>query len=177
MVNCVCAMRPGLGRWRGRSMRSAQSFCEENHRLTDETAQRRVFSSVRFPSMPGDIWLTDKHNDLKWAIVEEIEKLRDEAQVFVGPGGGQGLPTGKGGSLGGCDDVMRRCVGAAILDFPKWRFSIDDRDFRQLCPVAVEQRRNHACTTTIVVGVPVTWHPRTDPFVTGPFVSHSRTRL
>jgi hypothetical protein len=113
----------------------------------------------------------------QWAIIEEIEKLRDEAQVFVGPGGGQGLPTGKGGSLGGCDDVMRRCVGAAILDFPKWRFSIDDRDFRQLCPVAVEQRRNHACTTTIVVGVPVTWHPRTDPFVTDPFVSHSRTRL
>jgi hypothetical protein len=152
-------MRPGLWPWRGRSMRSAQSFCEENNRLTDETAQRRVFSSVRFPSIPGDIWLTDKPNDLKWAIVEEIAKLGDEAQVFVGPGGGQGLPAGKGWSLGGCGDVTRRCVGAAILDFPKWRFSIDDRNFRQLFPVAVEQRRNHTCTTTIVEGVPVTWHP------------------
>ena len=70
-------------------------------------------------SMPGDKWLTDKHNDLKGAIIAEIEKLGDEAQVFPGPGGGQRLPAGKGWSLGGCDDVMRRCVGAATLGFPK----------------------------------------------------------
>jgi hypothetical protein len=41
---------PRHGHWRGPSMRLALSFCEANRRFTDETAQRRVFSFVRFPS-------------------------------------------------------------------------------------------------------------------------------
>ena len=69
--------------------------------------------------MPGDVWLNQKQNELKWAIVAEIEKLGYEAQVFVGPGGGQGLPAGKGWSLADCDEVMRRYVGLAILRFPE----------------------------------------------------------
>ena len=89
------------------------------------TAKRRVFIS-----MPGDMWLNQKQNELKWAIVGEIEKIGYEAQVFVGPGGGQGLPAGKGWSLADCDDVMRRCVGAAMIGFPKWRFSVGEKDFR-----------------------------------------------
>ncbi len=89
------------------------------------TTKRRVYIS-----MPGDVWLNQKQNELKWAIVAEIEKLGYEAQVFVGPGGGQGLPAGKGWSLGDCDEVMRRCVGAAIIGFPKWRFSIGKNHFR-----------------------------------------------
>ncbi|MDR4492827.1 MAG: nucleotide-binding protein [Nitrospirales bacterium] len=87
--------------------------------------KRRVYIS-----MPGDIWLTQKQNDIKWAIVAEVEKLGYEGQVFVGPSGGQGLPAGKGWSLAGSDAVMRRCVAAAIIGFPKWRFSINDHDFR-----------------------------------------------
>jgi hypothetical protein len=89
------------------------------------TVKRRIFIS-----MPGDRWLNQKQNELKWAIVAEIEKFGYEAQIFVAPGGGQGLPAGRGWSLKDCDEVMRRCVGAAIIGFPKWRFSIGKDDFR-----------------------------------------------
>src|SRR5215217_7999827 len=88
-------------------------------------SKRRVFIS-----MPGDRWLNQKQNELKWAIVAQIEKLGYEAQVFVGPSGGQGLPAGKGWSLEDCNEVLRRCVGAAILGFPKWQFTIEGKDFR-----------------------------------------------
>jgi hypothetical protein len=87
--------------------------------------KRRVYFS-----MPADFWLTDRQNDLKWSIVEQVEQLGYEAQVFGGPNGGQGLAAGSGWSLEDCSKVMRRCVGAVILGFPKWRFSIDGRDFR-----------------------------------------------
>lgn len=87
--------------------------------------KRRVFIS-----MPGDKWLFDRQNDLKWAIVEEIEKHGLEAQIFVGPGGGQGLAAGRGWSLKDCNDVMRHCIAAAIIGFPKWLFSIGNNNFR-----------------------------------------------
>ncbi len=87
--------------------------------------KRRVYVS-----MPADAWLTDRQNDLKWAVVSEIEKIGYEAQIFVGPGGGQGLPAGKGWTPADCDEVMRRCVGAVIVGFPKWRFSIASDQFR-----------------------------------------------
>jgi hypothetical protein len=87
--------------------------------------RRRVYIS-----MPAETWLSQKQNDLKWAVVAEIEKLGYEGQVFVGPGGGQGLPAGRGWSLADCDAVMRRCIAAAIIGFPKWRFSIGKHDFR-----------------------------------------------
>ena len=80
--------------------------------------------------MPGDVWLTQKQNEVKWAVVAEIEKLGYETQVFVGPSGGQGLPAGKGWTLADCDSVMKRCIAAAIIGFPKWRFSIGKDDFR-----------------------------------------------
>lgn len=80
--------------------------------------------------MPGDMWLNDKQNEVKWGIVAEIEKVGYEAQVFVGPSGGQGLPAGRGWTLADSKDVMRRCVGAAIIGFPKWHFSRDGNDIR-----------------------------------------------
>ena len=47
-----------------------------------------------------------------------------------GPGEAKVCQAGKGWSLADCDEVMRRCVGAAIIGFPKWRFAIGDKDFR-----------------------------------------------
>ena len=87
------------------------------------TAKRRVYIS-----MPGDLWLDQKQNEIKWGIVAEIEKAGYEAQVFVGPRGGQGLPAGRGWTLADCKDVMRRCVGAAIIGFPKWHFTRDGKN-------------------------------------------------
>ena len=105
--------------------------------------KRRIYIS-----MPGDIWLTQKQNDLKWVVVREIENLGYEPQVFVGPQGGQGLPAGKGWTLTSCDKVMRRCIAAAIIGFPKWRFSIDKQDFRletEFCHYEGAEERKGQC--------------------------------
>jgi hypothetical protein len=78
--------------------------------------KRRVYiSSAR------DIRLDARRNELKWAIIDEIEKLGYEAQVFGSPDGGRGLAAGKSWSPERADEVMRRCVGAAVLGFPIWR--------------------------------------------------------
>jgi len=82
-----------------------------------------------YVSMPADAWLDDRQNDLKWGIVEKIEKLGYEAQIFGGPTGGKGLAAGKAWNLEEVDKVMRRCVGAAIIGLPKWKFSIGDQAF------------------------------------------------
>jgi hypothetical protein len=82
--------------------------------------KRRVFISS-----PRDPRLDRRRNELKWAIVNEIEKLGYEAQVFGSNDGGRGLAT-KTWSPDEADRVMRRCVGAAILGFPIWTFQATD---------------------------------------------------
>ena len=82
--------------------------------------KRRVFISS-----PRDPRLDRRRNELKWAIVKEIEKLGYEAQVFGSNDGGRGLAT-KTWSPDEADRVMRRCVGAAILGFPIWTFQAAD---------------------------------------------------
>jgi hypothetical protein len=78
--------------------------------------------------MPADFALNQRQNDLKWAIVKEIEGLGYEAQVFGGPAGGLGLAAGTGWSLTEVDRVMRRCCGAALIGFPKWKMRIGERE-------------------------------------------------
>jgi hypothetical protein len=82
------------------------------------TIARRIFVSS-----PRDEHLDDRRNELKWAIVKEIETLGYEAQVFGSPEGGRGLASGRAWSPNAADEVMRRCVGAAILGFPIWQCS------------------------------------------------------
>ena len=82
------------------------------------TIARRIFVSS-----PRDEYLDDRRNELKWAIVKEIESLGYEAQVFGSPEGGRGLASGQSWSPDAADDVMRRCVGAAVLGFPIWQCS------------------------------------------------------
>ena len=74
-----------------------------------------------FISSPRDEHLDDLRNELKWAIVDEIEKLGYEAQVFGSADGGKGLAAGKSWIPDEANKVMRRCVGAAILGFPIWK--------------------------------------------------------
>jgi hypothetical protein len=73
--------------------------------------------------MPADRWLTSKQNDLKWAIVEEIERLDYVPEVFTNPKGMPGLASGKVWSRQDADAVMRKCIGAAIIGLPRWVFS------------------------------------------------------
>ena len=75
---------------------------------------RRVFISS-----PRDEHLDEHRNKLKWAIVKEIETLGYEAQVFGSLEGGRGLAT-RSWSPSAVEDVMRHCIGAAILGFPIW---------------------------------------------------------
>ena len=76
-----------------------------------------------FVSSPRDEHLDDRRNELKWAIVKEIEALGYEPQVFGSPEGGKGLASGRSWSPESADEIMKRCIGAAILGFPIWQFS------------------------------------------------------
>jgi hypothetical protein len=82
---------------------------------------RRVYIS-----MPSDSGLSDRDNELKWRIVQEIANRGYEPQVFVGPSGGRGLPAGKPWTFAGVDQVMQRCWGAALIGLPKWRVVSSD---------------------------------------------------
>jgi len=112
---------------------SAAWLCESQQKLgVDVLGSGRSMAHKRriYISLPADTWMSKKQIALKWAIVDEIEKLGYEAQVFGGPVGGRGLPAGMGWSPRDCIAVMRRCIGAAIIGLPKWVFSIDRRSFR-----------------------------------------------
>ena len=82
------------------------------------TILRRVFISG-----PRNEHLDDRRNELKWAIVKEIEALGYEAQAFGTPEGGRGLASGKSWSPNAAEEVMQHCIGAAILGFPIWQCS------------------------------------------------------
>jgi hypothetical protein len=73
--------------------------------------------------MPADQWLTQSENDLKWAIVNEIEALGYKAEIFFDPRGGMpGLAAAKAWSAVEADKVMRHCVGTALIGMPRWTF-------------------------------------------------------
>jgi CAP12/Pycsar effector protein, TIR domain len=82
------------------------------------TITRRIFVSSPRPE-----YLDDRRNDLKWAIVSEIEALGYQPQVFGSSEGGKGLASGRSWSPKDADEVMQRCIGAAILGFPIWQCS------------------------------------------------------
>ena len=84
------------------------------------TIRRRIFVSS-----PRIEYLDTRRKELKRAIVEEIETLGYEAQMFESGEESRGLPSTKGLSWSPkyADEVMKRCVGAAILGFPLWQCS------------------------------------------------------
>jgi hypothetical protein len=84
------------------------------------TITRRIFVSS-----PRIEYLDNRRKELKRAIVKEIEALGYEAQMFESGEESRGLPSNKGLSWSPkyADEVMKRCVGAAILGFPLWQCS------------------------------------------------------
>jgi hypothetical protein len=79
-----------------------------------------------YVSLPADPWLPKNLNDLKWGIVEEIEKLGFTPEIFTNPRGKPGLASAKAWNPADADDIARRCVGAAVLGMPRWTFTDAD---------------------------------------------------
>ncbi|MCB1901827.1 MAG: nucleotide-binding protein [Rhodocyclaceae bacterium] len=75
-----------------------------------------------YVSLAADPWLPPNLNDLKWGIVEEIEKLGYTPEIFTNPKGMPGLASAKAWNPRDAEEIGRRCVGAAILGMPRWRF-------------------------------------------------------
>jgi hypothetical protein len=73
-------------------------------------------------SMPADQWLAPNQNALKWSIVDEIETLGYNAEIFFDPRGKPGLAAAKAWSALEADKVMRRCVAAVLIGLPRWNF-------------------------------------------------------
>jgi len=78
--------------------------------------------------MPADRWLTPNLNDLKWAIVDEIEKLGYTPEVFTNPKGKAGLASWRAWTPRDADEIARRCVGAALIGMPRWKLKTDAGD-------------------------------------------------
>jgi hypothetical protein len=61
-----------------------------------------------YVSLPIDHWLSPPINDLKWAIVDEIEKLGYIPEIFINPAASLALPLRGLGAARDADEVARR---------------------------------------------------------------------
>jgi hypothetical protein len=93
-------------------------------RGADMSVKRRVFISA-----PRDIRLDTPRSKIKRAIIDQIERLGYEPQIFLDSEGGTGLAKGVGWSLEEVEAVARRCVGAAIIGVPFWKTTQEGREF------------------------------------------------
>lgn len=91
-----------------------------------------------YVSLPADRWLSKNLNRLKWGIVHKIEKLGYRPEVFTNPLGKPGLASARAWHPRDADEIARRCVGAAVLGMPRWRFQDGDRN-----PVLLPTEFNH----------------------------------
>ena len=90
--------------------------------LTEVEEKRLQITRRIYVSLPADRWLPHNLNQLKWGIVEEIEKLGYTPEIFTNPQGKPGLASAKGWNPRDADEIGRRCVGAAILGMARWSF-------------------------------------------------------
>ncbi|MEP6874975.1 MAG: nucleotide-binding protein [Burkholderiales bacterium] len=72
--------------------------------------------------LPDDRWCSARENAFKWAIVERIEALGLVAEIFHDPRGTASLCAPMAWSAANADFISRRCVGAALIGLPRWRF-------------------------------------------------------
>jgi hypothetical protein len=84
------------------------------------SSKRRIYVSAPYHSV-----VDERHGDLKTAILNYLESQGMEPQHFLE----SGIPAGWGWNFAAANDVMRRCHGAVILAFPRWRFRIGDTDY------------------------------------------------
>ena len=81
-----------------------------------------------YVSLPADRWLPPNLNKLKWAIVEEIEKLGHTPEIFTNPKGRAGLASAKTWTPRDANVGARRCIGAVIIGMPRWVFQDKNKD-------------------------------------------------
>ena len=72
--------------------------------------------------LPDDRSCSEAENAFKWAIVERIEALGLVAEIFHDPRGTASLCAPMAWSAANADFISRRCVGAALIGLPRWRF-------------------------------------------------------
>ena len=85
---------------------------------TEAVAHSEVLMPITrciYVSLPADPHLAPNINQLKWGIVEEIEKLGYTPEIFTNPQGKPGLASPKSWNPRDADEIARRCVGAAVL--------------------------------------------------------------
>jgi Predicted nucleotide-binding protein containing TIR-like domain len=78
-------------------------------------ARRRVFISL-----VADALLSDQQNDFKWAVVERIQKLGFQPEIFYNPRSVEGVAARKSWTPADAEDVIQRCVGGVIIGMPRW---------------------------------------------------------
>jgi hypothetical protein len=85
------------------------------------SSKRRVFVSV-----PIDDHLNAKQLDLKQKVLTKVESIGYEPQIFLY----RGMAAGMAWNFSAVNEVMRRCHGALILGFPRWRFKTEKEEVR-----------------------------------------------
>ncbi|MEO8659148.1 MAG: nucleotide-binding protein [Bryobacteraceae bacterium] len=75
-----------------------------------------------YVSLPADNWLPKNLNDLKWGIVEEIQKLGYTPEIFTNPRGVHTLASARSWHPRDADEIARRCCGAVIIGMARWKF-------------------------------------------------------
>jgi hypothetical protein len=100
--------------------------------FTSSLLTRRVYVSL-----PADAFLRYNLNDLKWGIVDEIQKLGYTPEIFTDPRGGLGLASSKAWNPREAEEIARHCVGAAILGMARWEGQSGD------IPVLLPTEFNH----------------------------------
>ena len=76
-----------------------------------------------YVSMPADDWLSPAQNDLKWGVVECIERLGYTAEIFTDPSGRKSLAASLVWSAADADEIAHHCHGAALIGLPRWVFN------------------------------------------------------
>ncbi len=79
-----------------------------------------------YVSLPADSWLPKNLNNLKWGIVEEIQKLGYTPEIFTNPRGFRTLASAKSWNARDADEIARRCCGAVVIGMARWRFQDTD---------------------------------------------------
>jgi CAP12/Pycsar effector protein, TIR domain len=79
-----------------------------------------------FVSMPADNWLSRQQNDLKWGVVERIERLKYVPEIFTDSSGRKSRSAGKAWSANDADEIMKGCCGAVIIGLPRWNLGTAD---------------------------------------------------
>jgi hypothetical protein len=85
--------------------------------------ERRVFVSVNADS---SLEHDDRRLEVKKTILDRLTTEGYEPQLFFEAG----IPTAQGWTFDNVISVMRRCVGAIIIGFPRWRATINGKPIK-----------------------------------------------